>query len=148
MRSRLRPRAAGFKRCNHERGLTLIEIMVVLIILGIVMTWLGSRLFQAGDTAKRRLTELKIKEIGSQIGQFQLQYNTLPSGLEDLTKCTERTGSNCIPITKDENLTDAWGNRFLYSLEDGGRRYKITSYGADGKAGGEGVDGDPFGTGP
>ena len=131
-----------------EAGLTLVEIMVVLIILGIVMTFLGGRLFGAGDKAKRKLTELKISQIGSYIEQYQLQYNALPQSIDDLARCNERTGSDCVPIMKEEDLKDAWGNPLGYTLEEGGRRYRIKSLGADGKEGGEGVDADPFGTGP
>jgi len=133
---------------NAERGLTLIEIMVVLIILGIIMTWLGGRLFGAGDKAKAQLTKIKIQELGQLVSQFQLQYNALPSSLEDLTRCTEKTGSGCIPLTNEENLKDAWGNRFIYTLESGGTTYRVKSLGRDGKEGGEGVDFDLYGTGP
>ena len=131
-----------------ERGLTLVEIMVVLIILGIVMTWLGGKLFGSGDKMKYEITKLKIKDIGSSIEQFQLRYNALPSSLNELIQCGEKTGPDCIPITNQESLKDAWGSPFLYTLESGGRSYRIKSLGADGKDGGEGVNSDPFGTGP
>jgi len=135
-------------RLSSERGLTLIEIMVVLIILSLVMAWLGTGLFAKGDEAKQRLTQLKIKEIGNLIGQFQLQYNKLPNAFNDLTKCTEVTGANCIPVTSEDKLEDAWSNKFIYSAEEGGRRYRIKSLGRDGREGGEGADADLFGTGP
>jgi general secretion pathway protein G len=135
-------------RARSERGLTLIEIMVVLIILSLVMAWLGTGLFAKGDEAKQRLTQLKIKEIGNLIGQFQLQYNKLPNSFDDLTKCTELTGQNCIAVTSDDKLLDAWSGKFVYSLEEGGRRYRVKSLGRDGKEGGEGADADLFGTGP
>ncbi len=131
-----------------QRGLTLVEIMVVLIILGLVMAWIGSKMIGAGDKAKRQITELKIKDLGNLISQFQLQYNALPQNVDELTHCSERTGSSCIPLTNEENIKDGWGNRFMYTLEEGGRRYRLKSYGADGKEGGEGADSDPFGTGP
>lgn len=131
-----------------QRGLTLVEIMVVLIILGIIMSWLGAKMFGAGDRAKAQLTQIKIKELVQLISQFQLQYNVLPAGLEDLTRCTERTGPGCIPITNEENLKDAWGNRFVYNLEGGGSTYRIKSLGADGKEGGEGANVDQFFIGP
>jgi general secretion pathway protein G len=122
--------------------------MVVLIILSLVMAWLGTGLFQKGDEAKQRLTQLKIKEVANLIGQFQLQYNRLPNSLEDLTRCTEVTGQNCIPVTSEDKLVDAWNNKFTYGLEEGGRRYRIKSLGRDGREGGEGADADLFGTGP
>lgn len=132
----------------QQRGLTLVEIMVVLIILGLIMAWLGGRLFTAGDRAKRIMTQNKIKDLSFSIAQFQLQYNALPQSIDELIRCTERTGSACVPITNEDGIKDGWGNRFVYNLEEGGRRYRLKSYGADGKEGGEGVDSDPFGTGP
>lgn len=141
--SRIAPRRAP------DAGLTLIEIVVVLLILGIVIAWVGGKIVGGGEKAKRGITEGKIKEMGMLIAEFQLRYNTLPNSLDEMVRCTERLGPNCIPVVTDPNsLKDAWGNEFAYTLEEGGRRYRLKSYGADGKEGGEGLDSDPFGTGP
>ncbi|MCB0317175.1 MAG: type II secretion system protein GspG [Bdellovibrionales bacterium] len=133
---------------RSEAGLTIVEIIVVLIILALVTTFLGQRLFGAGDKAKVNITKLQMKEIGSAIEQFRLQYNSLPGGLNDLTSCTDATGPGCVPILQEEQIKDAWGNLFAYSLEGSGRAYRITSLGANGQQGGEGVDFDLFQVGP
>jgi len=133
---------------RSERGLTLVEIVVVLIILGLVMTFVGGKVLGAGDKAKADITKLKIKEIASSIEQYQLRYNGLPSSLAGLTQCTAETGDDCVPIAKEDSLKDAWGNNFTYTLQNDGRTYMVKSYGADGKEGGSGVDYDVFGTGP
>ena len=131
-----------------EQGLTIIEILVVLIILGLVMGLLADRIFGAGDKAKVSITKLKLEEIKSQIEQYRLQYNALPRALEDLARCNEVTGQGCVPIANEEGLKDAWGNPLFYRLEGGGRAYKIASLGADAREGGEGVDYDVFVLGP
>lgn len=135
---------------HRQAGLTLIEIMLVLTILAIVSGFLISRLSGAGDKAKANITKLKIKEIGSAIDQYRLQYNSLPSSIGDLTRCNDKTGPDCIPAYEPDSdaLRDGWGNAFVYQLENNGRTYKIMSYGADGIAGGDGVNYDIFGTGP
>lgn len=130
------------------RGLTLVEIMVVLIILSLLITFLASRIIGAGDKAKADINRLKMQEIKSAIEQFQLRYNSLPQSLNDLTTCTEVTGPGCVPVANAEALKDAWGNDFSYNLENSGRSYKITTLGADGRQGGSGVDYDTFLTGP
>lgn len=130
-----------------EAGLTLVEILIVLVIIGLVGGWLASRTFGAGDKAKYFMTEAQTKQIGQYIEQFQLRYNALPQSLSDLS-CEGGGVENCIPLAKKEELKDAWGNEFVYSLEDGSRRYRIKSYGADGKEGGNKYDADLFGTGP
>lgn len=126
----------------------MVEIIVVLIILSIVITFLASRVFGAGDKAKADITRLKMKELKSAIEQFQLRYNTLPASLESLTQCTEETGPGCIPIVGKDSLRDAWNNPFQFIREGDGRSYRIRTLGADGREGGEGVDYDAVETGP
>ena len=133
---------------QSQRGLTLIEILTVLIILGLVMTFLAGKIFGAGDQAKANLTKIMLKDVQSNIEQFRLQYNSLPSSLEDLTRCSEKTGPGCIPMARLEQLKDSWGNQFAYALENGGRAYRIKSFGADGRDGGEGVNYDITVSGP
>lgn len=135
----------SYRGSKLERGLTLVEIMIVLVILGLVMTWLGGKIMGAGGKAKAKITQLKIQEIGQYIEQFCLQYNSVPSSLDELVHCSDKTGPGCIPLTKEDNLKDAWDNKFIYSVEGNG--YRVKSLGADGKEGGEGVDFDFFGTG-
>ncbi len=127
-------------------GLTLVEIMIVLVILGVVMATVGSKIFGAGDKAKRNLTELKLQQLKSDIEQYQLRYNSLPGSLTDLSQCTENTGQGCLPISNADSIVDAWAQPFVYSLN--GRAYEIRSLGADGRDGGEGVNWDVTIKGP
>lgn len=136
------------ERLRSERGLTLVEIIVVLIILSLVMTFVGGKILGAGDTAKSELTKGMMKDITMSIEQFRLRYNQLPPNLESLTQCTDITGPGCAPIRKAETLKDAWGNKFIYSLDGNGSTFKIKSLGADGREGGEEVNYDIFVTGP
>ena len=131
-----------------RKGLTLIEIMLVLIILSIVMATLGRRIMGAGDKAKRELSEVKMTQLKSDIEQFQLRYNSLPKSLDELVKCPEKAKGNCMPIVTDEDsLKDAFGNRFGFT-SNSNRSYTIKSYGADGKDGGTGVEADILVDGP
>jgi general secretion pathway protein G len=139
---------------HRDRGLTLVEIMVVLVILGIVMGFLGSKIFGSGDKAKAKITGLKMQDLKAKIEEYRLQYNAVPNSLEDLARCNEQTGSACVPVisgdnkTIQETLSDGWGSTFEYKVGEGGRTYQILSFGADARAGGEGVNGDPSVTGP
>ena len=136
------------RHLRGEHGLTIIEIMVVLVIIGVVMAFLAGRLTGAGDKAKARLTKTKLLEVKSHIETFELQYNKLPSQLSDLYRCSDEvTGSGCVPIVNgEEDLLDAWDNPLQYSLS--GREYTLRSLGADGADGGSGVDADFVEKGP
>lgn len=133
---------------HSERGLTLVEIIVVLIILSIVGTFLMSNVLGAGDKAKLKITQLQMTQLKGAIDQYQLMHNSLPNRIDDLIRCDEKAGAGCFPVANEDQIKDAWGTTFAYSLETGSRRYKITSYGGDAKQGGTGYDGDISESGP
>ncbi|MCB0328920.1 MAG: type II secretion system protein GspG [Bdellovibrionales bacterium] len=129
---------------SSEAGFTLVEILVVLVIIGLLGAFLFGNIFGSGEKAKARMTELKMKTLSQKIGEYKLAYNALPGTLQDLTVCNDVTGPGCIPLVDandKDDLVDAWGNGFLYQA-DGNRTFRITSLGADGKPGGQGVDFD------
>lgn len=133
-------------RFAAQDGLTLVEIVVVLIIIGVVFAVIAPNVLSSGDKAKARITNLQLKKLANHIEQFQLQYNTLPNSLNDLTGCTEKTGQSCVPLADEEEMVDAWGTEFI--LESQGNRYAIKSLGSDRKRGGSGVEGDIILEGP
>lgn len=133
---------------KSQRGFTLVEILVVLIIIVILVTMLGGKILGAGDKAKADLNFIRMKDLQNSIEQYRLRYSLVPASLEELTRCSEKTGPGCVPITNEDALKDAWGGAFLYTLENGGRAYRIKSFGADQREGGEGVNFDNSVVGP
>ena len=142
-----RGRGAGHcRRARLEQGLTLIEIMIVIVLLGLLYTFLIQPILSGGDRSKARITEMALKRIEAQIGIFRLQYNQLPNSLTALAQCNEQTGQGCVPLISADELKDAWGRPFVYQSD--GTAYMIKSLGADGREGGEGVNYDVFVRGP
>lgn len=120
-------------RSANQLGLTLIEIIVVLMLVGIIGSFVTGRVFSAGDKAKAQLTRTKMNQMQGDINMYQLANNTLPSNLAaaDVT-----------------DATDAWGRDVSYRVTNGGRSYELKSLGADGKDGGTGGSADIVVTGP
>ena len=132
----------------NQRGFTLVEIMIVLVIIGILVGVFGGRIFGAGDKAKAQMTRIKITQINSYLEQYRLQYNRLPTSINSLAECTEETGMSCTPIANMDDLKDGWGQPFKYSSDGDGRSFVIKSLGTDGREGGEGLNSDIVGKGP
>lgn len=142
------PAARAFRRT--ERGFTLVEIMVVVVILALLAGFLTKGIFGAGDKAKMKITEMKMSKLMGLISQYQTSYNSVPRSLQDLMSCgTLEPGTPCVPVTSDaEDLKDGWGNGFVYAFNDASFTYTLRSLGADRRDGGTGVNGDFVKTGP
>jgi general secretion pathway protein G len=121
---------ASFK--SAERGLTLIEIIVVLMMVGIIGAFIGGKVFKAGDKAKAELTRAKLNSLKEPIYIFQMRNSTLPQTLAQ---------------AEAEDTKDAWGKEVQYRVIDG-RGYELRSLGGDGRDGGSGADADIIVTGP
>lgn len=135
---------------RSERGFTLVEIMVVVVILALLAGFLTKGIFGQGDKAKMRITEMKISKLQGLISQYQTMFNDLPRTLNDLTSCgSQEPGTPCAPVTKDQDdLKDAWGTPFRYQFNEGTNSYTLKSLGADRREGGTEVNGDFVKTGP
>jgi general secretion pathway protein G len=118
---------------SSERGLTLVEIIVVLMMIGIIGAFVGGKVFKAGDKAKAELTRAKLNSLKEPIYMFQMRNNTLPSDLR---------------AAEADDTKDAWGRDVQYRIIDGGRSYELRSLGGDGRDGGSGSDADITVTGP
>jgi general secretion pathway protein G len=118
---------------QNERGLTLIEIIVVLILLGVISSMVVGRVFKAGDKAKAQATVVKMEQLKGSIGIFQMKTNALPRDLKE---------------AEVDDASDSWGREIQYRSLDGSRTYELRSLGADGREGGSGADSDIKVTGP
>ena len=137
-------------RCNHlqhsSRGMTLIEILVVLVLIGIVMGILGGNFIGRGEEAKRKAAKIEIEQIGQTLDLYKLETGRYPSSQEGLQALiTAPAGINNWngPYWKKGTLPkDPWGNEYKYTSPGQHGPYDIVSLGADGKEGGDGPNKD------
>jgi general secretion pathway protein G len=136
-------------RTRKNSGMTLIEIMLVLVLLGFVVSFFAKDLFSVFGSGRRKAAKLAIQSIQQSLDLFKLDCNFYPTteqGLEALG--TAPTGGRqCNDYNpkgyfggKKNVPKDPWGNKFDY--ESNGSEYTIMSLGADNAKGGEGDDKD------
>jgi len=129
---------------SKQRGFTLIEIMVVMVILGLLVAIVAPNIMGRSDQAKVTIAETQLKNIQSALDLYRLDNSHYPStqqGLEALV--SEPSGS---PEPKNWNPDgylksvpeDPWGNQFQYVSPGTEGPYDLYSYGADGQEGGDG----------
>ncbi len=134
---------------GDESGMTLIEIMAVITILGIIMTIVGVSVIGQVNQSRADATRIQMSELKGPLTKFKLDHGQYPSTSEGLQALiTPPPGRNnrkfAAYIDGSQPPTDAWGNPFQYYSPGthGNNDYEIISLGADGKDGGEAVDSD------
>jgi len=145
-RSRGQPPGRALRAYPSARGMTLIEILVVLVLIGIVMGIVGGNFLGQGEKAKGKAAKIEIGQISQTLDLFKLEVGRYPTSQEGLqalvTAPAGATNWNGPYWKKDTLPKDPWGNEYKYIFPGQHGAYDIVSYGGDGKEGGEGADKD------
>ena len=128
------------------RGMTLIEILVVLVLIGIVMGIVGGNFLGKGEKAKADAAKIELNQIGQTLDLYKLEvgrYPTTQEGLQALIAAPSGVTNWNGPYWKNGTIPkDPWGNEYKYTSPGAKAAYDIVSWGADGKEGGDGPNKD------
>lgn len=123
------------------RGMTLIEIMVVLVIIGLIAAAVSVNVMGRLEEAQVRQATVDVAKIAEQVDAFKAlrgRYPTTEEGLQVLI--TEKF----LKPNKAGKLKDPWDNEYIY-LYPGQQHpdaFDVKTYGGDGQPGGDGVNAD------
>jgi len=126
---------------RQQRGMTLIEIMVVVIIIGLIGTAVAVNVIGRLNEAKVQTAKSDIAKIADAIDQYKMMRNNYPTGEEALDVLIRE---KFLKANKDGKIKDPWGKEYIY-LYPGQTHtdaYDVKSYGADGAPGGEAENAD------
>lgn len=121
----------------RARGMTLVEVLAVVVILGLLATTLTLSFRGQVGRAKRELAKTGIGVVVNALETYALETGALPTMEEGLTALTRTPPGRGEPYLKADKLRDPWGNLFLYITPGPNSAYQVMSYGADGQLGGE-----------
>ena len=113
---------------RNQRGMTLIEIMVVIAILGILATAVGIGVVSYLKRSKVGIAQAHVEEVSNALTAYLATEGEYPNSLDDLT-----SGRN--PLLKEKNLKDPWKQELVYQLGGGDGDYELCSKGPDRKQG-------------
>jgi general secretion pathway protein G len=144
-------RLAVTKRpARPQRGFTLIEVMVVVVILGLLAAIIVPKVMSRPDEARAVAAKADIAAINQALKLYRLDNTFYPSTEQGLQALVQRPATQPSPANwkqggyLDRVPKDPWGREYLY-LNPGIRaEIDVFSLGADGQAGGEGSNADVY----
>ncbi|AFU99592.1 type II secretion system major pseudopilin GspG [Simiduia agarivorans] len=131
-----------------SRGFSLIEIMVVLVILGLLISIVAPNVLDRADGARVQKVFADFKSIETALKTYRLDNFGYPTSEQGLEALVDKPSLDPVPKRYPANgyldslPKDPWGNAYLYLSPGENGEIDIYTLGADGVAGGEGQNAD------
>jgi general secretion pathway protein G len=133
------------KRKSNDRGFTLIEIMIVIVILGILAWQVVPRIMGKPEEARRLKARMDIASLETALKMYKLDNGVYPSTEQGLQALIEAPTIGQLPrkwrkggyLEKGRVPMDPWENEFIYLSPGLHGDFDLIAYGNDGEPGGE-----------
>lgn len=135
------------RKMNKQSGFTLLEVMVVVVILGLLASFVVPNLIGSKDQADQKKAVIDIAALESELMKYRLNHHVFPTTDQGLEALVTKP-NNPEPRNYPENgyvtrlPTDPWGNEYQYLNPGEHGVIDIFTLGADGQEGGEGTNSD------
>jgi general secretion pathway protein G len=122
-----------------QRGFTLLELLVVMVIIGLLAGYVGPRFFSQIGKSEVKAARAQIDALEKALDQFRLdngRYPTTEEGLKALVERPSTTSKWSGPYLKKAVPLDPWERPYIYKSPGEHGEYDLSSLGKDGQAGG------------
>lgn len=131
-------------RRQAQRGFTMLELLVVLVILGLLAGLVGPQFFGRVDSSKVQTAETQVKMLKMALQTYRLDVGQYPNELNDLATAPANAGNLWRgPYLDDVIPLDPWNKSYQYRADaNAPQGFYLYSHGADGAEGGEELNAD------
>ncbi len=134
----------------NNRGFTLIEIMIVVVILALLAALVAPKIIGRSDDAKIADAKVQIRNLETALKLYKLDNGSYPTTDQGLLALVEKPTIGQIPknyraegyVESKTVPQDPWKNDYVYLSPGEHGDYDLYSFGADGVRGGEGINAD------
>ena len=133
---------------QSKRGVTILEVMVVLAIIALIAGLAAPRVIENFGRAKSQAAEVQLNSIKGALQLYYIDVGRYPSeaqGLAALLSAPDNVEGWRGPYIEEvENLSDPWGRQMLYRSPGETKPFDLFTYGRDGQPGGTNEDNDIY----
>jgi general secretion pathway protein G len=134
------------RRQQHIVGFTLLELLVVMVIIGLLASYVAPRLFDHIGKAEIKTTRAQLDAFGKALAAYRLDTGHFPSTEQSLRALVDRPSDEpkwSGPYLSKTLPADPWDHPYVYRQPgEGSHEYELLSYGKDGQRGGDGANAD------
>ena len=132
------------RRLNRQRGFSLIEIMVVVVIMGVLAALIVPNLMGRPDQARAIAARQDIGSLMQALKLYRLDHGRYPNNEQGLNALMGAEGASQAgrQAYLERLPNDPWGTPYQYLNPGVHGEVDVFSLGADGRPGGEGKDAD------
>lgn len=124
-----------------RRGFTLLELLVVMVIIGLLASFVGPRFFAQIGKSETKVARSQLDALEKALDQYRLDVGRYPGTEQGLAALMERPSGAARwagPYLKKAVPQDPWGRPYLYKSPGDHGEFDLLSYGKDGQPGGVG----------
>jgi len=131
---------------STQRGFTLIELMVVLVIIGVLAALIVPNVLDRADDARVTAARTDVNNLMQALKLYKLDNQRYPTAEQGLQALVSKPTSGPIPLNwkpyLDKLPNDPWGHSYQFANPGLKGEVDVYSFGADGVVGGEGKNAD------
>lgn len=136
----------NFRERRAFDGFTLLELLVVMVIIGLLASYVAPRFFSQVGKSEIKATRAQLDSLDKALATYRLDTGQYPSTEQGLRALVERPADAAKwagPYLSRSVPVDPWGHPYIYVVPgEGGHDYELKSLGKDGQRGGSDEAGD------
>jgi general secretion pathway protein G len=128
-------------KIKQHYGFTLLELLVVMVIIGLLVGYVGPRYFAQIGKSETKVARAQIDALEKALDQYRLDTGHYPTSEQGLAALNARPSNEARwdgPYLKKEVPPDPWGKPYMYRQPGEHGEFDLFSNGKDGQPGGSG----------